>query len=91
MSRYEEHDRPQEPISPEEQGLDPEALDSALKKLEAEERHREKSKIVELHCFAGLTLEQTAQALKKPLGTVKRDWTFAKAWLYRELAREDRR
>ncbi len=89
VSLDDEHDHPREPAATEELAVDLEALDSALEKLEANEKHREKCKIIELHCFAGLTFEQTAEALKKPLGSIKRDWTFAKAWLHRELTRNE--
>lgn len=61
------------------------ALDEALKKLEAiEERSR---KIVELRYFSGLTIEETAEVLNISPATAKRDWNFAKAWLYREIAK----
>lgn len=68
--------------------IDVEALHAALSKLEADERHRDKCAIIKLHCFVGLTLEETAQALDKSLATVKRDWTFARAWLYREMTKD---
>ena len=59
------------------------ALDEALTKLEdIEERP---SKIVELRYFSGLTIEETAEVLSVSKATVKRDWLFAKAWLYREI------
>ncbi len=89
VSLDEEHDRLQERPAPEDPTVDLEALDSALEKLVANEIHRGKCQIIELHCFAGLTLQQTAQTLKKPLSSVKRDWTFAKAWLYRELTKDE--
>lgn len=38
--------------------------------------------IVELRYFSGLTIEETAYALKISTGTVKRQWTFARAWLH---------
>lgn len=71
----------------EESIADLEALDLALSKLEQSERHRDKCTLVKLRYFVGLTLEQTAEALGKSPATVKRDWAFAKAWLYRELTR----
>ncbi len=59
------------------------ALDEALKKLEnIEERS---GKIVELRYFSGLTIEETAELLNISSATVKRDWQFAKAWLYKEI------
>jgi RNA polymerase sigma-70 factor (ECF subfamily) len=59
------------------------ALDEALKKLEAVEERS--SKIVELRYFSGLTIEETAEVLNISPATAKRDWNFAKAWLYREI------
>lgn len=43
------------------------------------------AKVVELRFFGGLELEEIAEALAISLATVKRDWTFARAWLRREL------
>jgi DNA-directed RNA polymerase specialized sigma24 family protein len=40
-----------------------------------------------LRYFAGLTIEQTAQALNVSTGTVKTDWSYARAWLLREMSR----
>ena len=42
--------------------------------------------IVELRFFGGLSVEETAAALQLSPATVKRDWTLARAWLFRELA-----
>ncbi|HVP11391.1 MAG TPA: ECF-type sigma factor [Phycisphaerae bacterium] len=69
--------------------VDLEALDEALSKLEADEKHREKCTIVKLRYFVGLSVEETAKALGKSPATVKRDWAFAKAWLYREMTKDD--
>lgn len=44
-----------------------------------------KSQVVEMRFFGGLTLEETAEALRVSRDTVKRDWTMAKLWLLREL------
>jgi len=41
--------------------------------------------VVELRFFGGLSVEETAEALKISSETVMRDWKMAKAWLYREL------
>jgi RNA polymerase sigma factor (TIGR02999 family) len=60
------------------------ALDEALKRLELLEERS--SKIVELRYFSGLTIEETAEVLNISPATTKRDWNFAKAWLYREIA-----
>ncbi len=59
-------------------------LDEALRALaEIDER---KTRIVELRFFGGLSAEETGLALGISAKTVLRDWTFAKAWLRRELA-----
>jgi RNA polymerase sigma factor (TIGR02999 family) len=59
------------------------ALDEALKRLEAMDARQ--SRVVELRYFGGLTIEETAQVLNVAVVTVKRDWTTARAWLYREV------
>ena len=59
------------------------ALDAALEGLAAQDSR--KSQIVELRYFGGLTVEETAEFLKLSPRTVEREWTMAKAWLYREL------
>lgn len=59
------------------------ALDDALKRL-AELSPRQ-SRIVELRYFGGLTEEQVAGTLEISTRTVRRDWSVARAWLYREL------
>ena len=61
------------------------ALDDALKRL-AELSPRQ-SRIVELRYFGGLTEEQVAGTLDISTRTVRRDWSVARAWLYRELTR----
>ena len=67
-------------------GADLVALDEALTALEA--LHPRKSQVVELRYFAGLSLEETAEALGVSTDTVKRDWRFAKLWLFSELSGE---
>jgi len=59
-------------------------LDEALEKLAAQDPR--KSQIVELRYFGGLTVEETAEFLNLSQRTVEREWTAAKAWLYRELS-----
>ena len=44
-----------------------------------------KAKIVTLRYFAGLSVEETAEVLKVSPATVRREWSIAKLWLYREL------
>jgi len=58
-------------------------VDEALTRLEALDERQ--CRVVECRFFAGLTIEQTAEALGVSTGTVKRDWLFARAWLNREL------
>jgi RNA polymerase sigma factor (TIGR02999 family) len=60
------------------------ALDDALKSLEALDARQ--SRVVELRFFGGLSLEETAHVLDVSVGTVRRDWSLARAWLYRELS-----
>jgi RNA polymerase sigma-70 factor (ECF subfamily) len=63
------------------------ALDEALGRLEAQSERQ--CRVVECHCFAGMSLDETAAALGISAATVKRDWAFARAWLNRELAYSD--
>ena len=44
-------------------------------------------RVVEMRFFAGLTVAETAEALDVSERTVKREWQFARAWLYRELGK----
>jgi RNA polymerase sigma factor (TIGR02999 family) len=60
------------------------ALDTALDKLAAKEP--QKAEVVKLRFFAGLTMPQVAEALGISLATAERHWTFARSWLYVELA-----
>ena len=62
------------------------ALDEALSKLAKHDPR--KAKLVELRYFAGLTLDEAAATLDISPATADRDWAFARAWLYRELASE---
>jgi RNA polymerase sigma factor (TIGR02999 family) len=61
------------------------ALDQALQALE--QLSPRQARVVELRFFGGLSLEETAEALEVSVGTVRRDWSLAEAWLFRELAR----
>jgi RNA polymerase sigma factor (TIGR02999 family) len=61
------------------------ALDDALKSLAAIKP--EHSRIVELRFFGGLTIEETAAVLGISHATVEREWSFARAWLRREINR----
>jgi RNA polymerase sigma-70 factor, ECF subfamily len=60
------------------------ALDDALSQLECTDPR--KARIVELRFFGGLSVDETAEALKVSPQTVMRDWRFARLWLARELA-----
>jgi RNA polymerase sigma factor (TIGR02999 family) len=59
------------------------ALDESLARL-ARFSERQ-SRVVECRFFAGLSIEETAQAMGTSPATVKRDWSMAQAWLYRDL------
>jgi RNA polymerase sigma-70 factor (ECF subfamily) len=59
------------------------ALDDALKALAAVDAR--KSQVVELRFFGGLSVDETAEVLHVSAATVMRDWSFARAWLLREL------
>jgi len=59
------------------------ALDEALNSLESFDKR--KSQVVELRFFGGMSVEETAVALDVSPNTVKRDWSTAKAWLYRNI------
>jgi RNA polymerase sigma factor (TIGR02999 family) len=60
------------------------ALDEALQKLE--QLDERKSRIAVMRFFAGLTIEETAEALAISVETVMRDWRLARAWLRHELS-----
>jgi len=60
------------------------ALDEALTRLEAIDP--EQARIVELRYFAGLSIEDTADALGMSPATLKRRFALARAWLFRELS-----
>jgi RNA polymerase sigma factor (TIGR02999 family) len=61
------------------------ALDEALADLEAHDP--EKSRVVELHHFLGLTFEEVAEVLGVSSRTAKRHWESAKAWLYKAVTK----
>lgn len=66
-----------------EKAADLVALDDAL--IALAEIDPQKSKLVELRFFGGLSLEETAEVLNVGTATVTRQWRMAKAWLYHEL------
>jgi RNA polymerase sigma factor (TIGR02999 family) len=59
------------------------ALDEAIHRLEQEDAQA--ARVVKLRFYAGLSVEEAADALGISPRTVKRDWQFARAWLYRTL------
>ncbi len=59
------------------------ALDEAIRRLE--EQDPRVADVVRLRFFAGLSVEETAKALEVSERTVKREWSFARAWLYNAL------
>src|SRR5437763_1336965 len=59
------------------------ALDEALQRLESIDA--EKSRMVELRFFSGLSVEETAQVMGVSPRTIDRQWQTAKAWLHREI------
>jgi RNA polymerase sigma factor (TIGR02999 family) len=74
-------------VEPAASGLDEDlvALDEALSRLEALDSRA--SRVVELRYFGGLSERETAAALDISIATVKRDWSFAKTWLFDQLSR----
>ena len=60
-------------------------VDEAVQRLAAE--HPDNAELVKLRFYAGLTIEQTAQAMGLSEKTVKRHWIHARAWLFREINR----
>ena len=63
------------------------SLDAALRKLEAMSSRQ--AQVVECLFFAGLNIEEAGEALDISPATVKRDWSTARAWLYREMKEDE--
>lgn len=61
------------------------AVHTALDALAAHDAR--KAELVKLHYFAGFTLEEAASALGISERTAKRDWAYARVWLYRQIGR----
>ena len=61
-------------------------VDEALNALAA--LAPDKARVVELRYFGGLSIQETAEVLDVAPATVKRHWTFARAWLYNALSTE---
>lgn len=70
--------------APEIATIDILALDEALSELH--DLDPRLCRVVELRFFAGLNINETAQALQVSTATVERDWTISKAWLHQRLA-----
>ena len=68
-----------------EKGAELVALDDALDSLARLDDRQ--SRVVELRFFGGLELEEIAEVMNISVGTVRRDWSLARAWLHRELSR----
>jgi len=69
---------------PESKDVDVVALDDALNQLS--ELYPENAKVVELRFFGGYTNEETAEIVGESVAKVRRDWEFARAWLYDKIA-----
>jgi RNA polymerase sigma factor (TIGR02999 family) len=63
------------------------ALDEALTRLA--QKHPEKAELVKLRYFAGFTVDEAAQTLGISTTTADRYWTYARAWLFRELGQDE--
>ena len=68
-----------------EPDLDVLALNDALSELSAADP--ESAQVVELRCFGGLSIEETAEVMNTSASSITRTWSFARAWLYRRLNR----
>ena len=71
-------------VSSDEKSMELLALDEALENLAKIDE--QKSRIVELRYFGGLSVEETAEVLGVSPITVKRQWRMAKAWLYGQIS-----
>ena len=67
-----------------DRGEDLVALDDAIQALARMDPR--KAQVVEMRFFGGLSVEETAEVLKVSAVTVMRDWSTARAWLYREMS-----
>ena len=76
----------QDPLASDDLSAELLDLDGALTKLSAEDAT--KAELVNLRFFAGLTLEEAAGVLGISPATADRHWTYARAWLYKEMSRE---
>lgn len=60
-------------------------IDDALKRFE--HHYKREHDVAVYRIFGGLTLAETAEAIGVSVATVKRDWSFAQAWLYKNITR----
>ena len=70
-------------VNVEQPEIDVLELDEALEALEHEDPRL--CRVVHLRYFAGFSIEETAEVLDLSPATVKRDWTYARAWLYERM------
>jgi RNA polymerase sigma factor (TIGR02999 family) len=70
-------------MATERTGMDIVALDDVLNRLAKVDPR--KCQIIQLRFFGGLSIEETATALNISPATVKREWAFARSWLYKEM------
>lgn len=75
-------------ILPQEKSTDLVALDDALNDLATLDEQQ--GRIVEMRFFGGLATEEIADVLGVSASTVKRDWNVAKAWLIRQMRKDER-
>jgi DNA-directed RNA polymerase specialized sigma24 family protein len=79
---------PDQLLSPEPRDpLEVLAIDEALERLA--EKSARRAALVKLRYFLGCTMPESAEILGVALATAEEDWTYAKAWLRRELRRND--
>lgn len=77
------------PLAAPDHGLDPAEILTVHTALEQLQRlDPESAQVVELRYFAGLTIDQAAEALALSPATVKRRWVVARAWLYQQIMQE---
>jgi RNA polymerase sigma-70 factor (ECF subfamily) len=72
-------------VSAPEEDLDVLAVNDALDRLATEDPRL--AEVVNLRFFAGMSIEESAQAMETSPATVKRDWAFARAWLVEQVNR----
>jgi RNA polymerase sigma factor (sigma-70 family) len=82
------HDAAEIPIAAPEPVEDLVALDEALDRFAAIDP--QKAELVKLRYFAGLTIEEAAEALGISPATAKRHWTYSRAWLFQAIAGEEK-